>query len=81
LADPGLGGEVLQMTRKQTAFGLLMSWVFLPLAIGWGLNRTVVEPARPTDIFRRWSRLFQVTCFIVAVTCWCLCCIYHDIHI
>ena len=55
------------MTKKQTAFSLVFFLVFLPLGIGYGLYRTVVDPARPTDIYPRWSRLM---CFIVASVCW-----------
>jgi hypothetical protein len=43
------------MTKKQTAFSLVFFLVFLPLGIGYGLYRTVVDPARPTDIYPRWS--------------------------
>jgi hypothetical protein len=51
------------MTRKQTSFFL----VFLPLGIGYGLYRIVVDPARQTDIYPRWSRLM---CFIAASIGW-----------
>jgi hypothetical protein len=55
------------MTRKQTALILVLFWVFLPLFIGYGLYQTVVYPARPTDIYPRWSRLMW---FIAASVCW-----------
>jgi ABC-type enterochelin transport system permease subunit len=57
----------LQMTKKQTAFSLVFFLVFLPLGIGYGGYRTVVDLPRQTDIYPRWSRLM---CFIVAGVGW-----------
>jgi hypothetical protein len=41
------------MTRKQTAVFL----VFPARVIGYGWYMTVVDPARPTDIYPPWSKL------------------------
>jgi hypothetical protein len=55
------------MAKRQAALFLVFFLVLLPLSIGFGLYRTVVDSARQTDVYPRWSRLML---FIAASVFW-----------